>query len=247
MRDAAVVIPARLGSTRLKQKPLALLGGKPMVVRVAELAQEAEGVGRIIVATDAEEIAVAVKKAGFEAVMTSAKCPSGTDRVAEVASKLKEKIIVNLQGDEPMMAVECIAQSIQLIAEGRAPMASCMSPFRDRSQYNDPSNVKVVVNEQMEAIYFSRAAIPHRQNPILDADFFGDPCLGRHLGLYSYERDFLLKFSKLKPVFLEQIEALEQLRALYYGHKIAMASVETDAFGINTPEELERAQEMFIG
>lgn len=218
-----------------------------MVVRVAELAQEAEGVGRIIVATDAEEIAAAVKRAGFEVMMTSPKCPSGTDRVAEVASRLSENIIVNLQGDEPMMAVDCITQSIRLIAEGKAPMASCMSPFRDRDQYNDPSNVKVLVNERMEAIYFSRAAIPYRQAVIHDADFFGDPCLGRHLGLYSYDRDFLLKFARLEPVYLEKIESLEQLRALYYGYKIAMANVDTDAFGINTPEELEKAQALFIG
>ena len=247
MPEAAVVIPARLGSTRLKHKPLALLGGKPMVVRVAELAQEAEGVARIVVATDAEEIAAAVRKAGFEVMMTSANCPSGTDRVAEAALRLKEKIIVNLQGDEPMMAVEAITQSIRLIAEGLAPIASCMSPFRDREQYNDPSNVKVLVNERMEAIYFSRAAIPYRQNPIHDADFFGDPSLGRHLGLYAYEKDFLQKFARLQPVFLEKIESLEQLRALYYGYRVAMARVETDAFGINTPEELEKAQGMFIG
>lgn len=218
-----------------------------MVVRVAELAAEAEGVGRILVATDAEEIAAAVKKAGFEVVMTSAKCPSGTDRVAEVASQLREKIIVNLQGDEPMMAVDCISRSIQLIAEGRAPMGSCMSPFRDREQYLDPSNVKVIVNERMEALYFSRAQIPYRQAAVHDADFFNDPSMGRHLGLYAYDRDFLLKFSKLEPVFLEKIESLEQLRALYYGYKIAMARVETDAFGINTPEELEKAQALFIG
>ena len=247
MPNAAVIIPARLGSTRLKHKPLALLGGKPMVVRVAELAQEAEGVSRIIVATDAEEIAVATKKAGFEVVMTSPDCPSGTDRVAEVAAKIKEQIIVNLQGDEPMMAVDCISRSIRLIEQGNAPMSSCFSSFRDREQFNDPTHVKVILNDQMEAIYFSRALIPYRQLSVHDADFFGDPCIGRHLGLYAYDRDFLLRFTKLKPVFLEKIESLEQLRALYHGYKIAMSRVESDAFGINTPEELEKAQALFIG
>lgn len=218
-----------------------------MVVRVAELAREASPEIRVIVATDAHEIHQAVERAGFEAMMTSPDCPSGTDRVAEVARQVNQKIIVNLQGDEPMMNPECIAQAIEVIASGRAPMGSCMASFRDREQFLDPSQVKVVVNDRMEALYFTRSAIPYRQKQVLDADFFSLDCLGRHLGLYSYDREFLLKYASLEPVALEEIESLEQLRALHYGYKIGMARVESDAFGINTPEELERAQALFIG
>lgn len=247
MRDVAVVIPARLGSTRLKKKPLAPLGGRPMVVRVAELAREALPDATVIVATDSQEILDVVSRAGFEARMTSPNCASGTDRVAEVAKSLQHPVIVNLQGDEPLMSPITISAAAELVRSGAAPMASCYASFRDREQYLDPSQVKVILNGKNEAIYFSRAQIPYRQKSILDQDLFSSPFLGRHLGLYAYARDFLLRFAALPPAPLEELESLEQLRALAYGFTIAMAKVECDAFGINTPEELERAQALFIG
>ena len=216
-----------------------------MVLRVADRAFESSYVKRVIVATDCEEIKRVVEGAGFEARLTPSDCASGTDRVALVARDLDEKIIVNLQGDEPMLSGDCISAAIELIAEGKAQMGSCMASFTDEAQYLDPSQVKVLVDDANFALLFSRVAIPYRQNNCAVEELFASPYLGRHLGLYSYDREFLLQFSELTPVFLEKVESLEQLRALHHGFKIAMARVESEAFGINTPEELERAQKFF--
>lgn len=247
MQTAAVIIPARLGSTRLPNKALIALKNRPMVLHVCDRAREAAGIGRIIVATDSEEIAKAVRDGGYEAELVQDDCPSGTDRIARVAAKLDEKVIVNLQGDEPFMEPDAIAAAADLVLSGKARMGTCVTDFHSVAEFQDPSQVKCVYDDNGVALYFSRAAIPFIQagelaNASKQEDLLRAANVGRHLGLYSYDREFLLEFISLTPSFLEKTESLEQLRALQHGHRIHVVRVASEAFGINTPEELARAQ-----
>lgn len=237
MLGAAVIIPARLHSSRLPNKPLNVLGGEPLIVRVAQQVQKASLVEQIIVATDADEVCSVVERAGFIACKTG-DCASGTDRVAEVAQDLDFETIVNVQGDEPFISAEAIEASIRLIQGGKK-MASAMVAFSSEEEYLEPSNVKVLVDEKQRALYFSRAPIPYHGS---GEEVWKQPYLGHHIGIYAYERRFLLEFSQLPVTLLERTEALEQLRVLYFGHSIHMAKVECDSFGIDTPEDLVRAQ-----
>lgn len=245
MQTAAVIIPARLGSTRLPNKALIALKNRPMVLHVCDRAKEADGIGRIIVATDSEEIAKVVREGGYEAELVTEECPSGTDRIARVAANCEEQVIVNLQGDEPFMEPEAISAAAKIVLEGRAKIGTCVTDFNSIEEFRDPSQVKCIYDNNGAALYFSRAPIPFlqgeasasKQEALLRA-----ANVGKHLGLYSYDREFLLEFTKLSPSFLECAESLEQLRALQYGHRILVARVQSKAFGINTPEELEQAQ-----
>jgi 3-deoxy-manno-octulosonate cytidylyltransferase (CMP-KDO synthetase) len=245
MSDLAMVIPSRLGSTRLARKALADIEGRPMVVRVAECAAKVRGVGRILVATDSEEIASAVRKGGFEAVMTPSELASGTERVAFVAKNLSEKVVVNLQGDEPVMHPLCVEAAIEPVAKRGCAMGSAFTPFRDFQELMQPSNVKVLTDAEGNAIYFSRYAIPFRQNALADSEILSDPHFGKHLGIYVYQRDFLLKFGSLEVPMIERCESLEQLRALYHGIKIGMGRTNYGSQAVDTAEDLERAREIF--
>ncbi len=248
MQTAAAVIPARLGSTRLPNKALIAFNNRPMVLHVCDRAREAEGIGRIIVATDSEEIAQVVREGGYEAELVTEDCPSGTDRVARVVAKIDEKVIVNLQGDEPFMEPQAIAMAAQLVLSGKTRMGTCVTDFHSVAEFRDPAQVKCVYDDNGVALYFSRAAIPYLRNEGLtgaskEENLLRAANVGRHLGLYSYDREFLLKFVSLKPSFLETTESLEQLRVLQYGEPVHVARVASEAFGINTPEELERAKQ----
>jgi 3-deoxy-manno-octulosonate cytidylyltransferase (CMP-KDO synthetase) len=243
-----VIIPARYGSSRFPGKPLADLNGKPMIVRVADQARKS-GADEVIVATDHREIADVVREAGHEATMTRSDHASGTDRLAEVVAKRKlgpRRVIVNVQGDEPLIApalIRRIAQSLQEQAE--ADIATAAHPLTDASELVDPNIVKVVLDLAGFALYFSRAPIPYARDEFARG-VKAIPCglpVYRHLGIYAYRAGFLREFTRLKPAAIERFEALEQLRALAYGHRISVAITKTAPQpGIDTPADLERAR-----
>ncbi len=243
------IIPARYGSTRLPGKPLADIGGKPMIRHVYENASRARILDRVLVATDDRRVEEAVKDFGGEVVMTSKDHASGTDRIAEVARKIKADWVVNVQGDLPFIRPETITRAVRPMRRDRSiPMGTVCTPIDDEEEWRNPNIVKVIRDAKGFAIYFSRATIPYPRNDIsLARDGRGGANKKvwgqRHLGLYVYRRDFLLKFARLRPTLLEQAESLEQLRALVYGHRIFVADVEERSVEVDTPEDLERAEE----
>ncbi len=244
-----VIIPARLASTRLPNKPLADLGGKPMVVRVAERAA-ASGAARIIVATDHEDIRAACAAHGVEVCMTRADHPSGTDRIAEVARALQlppEAVVVNLQGDEPLIDPALLAAAAAQIS-ATVPMATCAHPLHEVADVFNPNVVKVVLDKAGRALYFSRAAIPwHRDGFAQSTGALPDGYLPlRHIGLYAYSNAFLQAYPDLAVSPLESIEALEQLRVLWHGYPIAVHVTDSaPAAGVDTPEDLARVRRHF--
>lgn len=245
MSETALVIPARLGSTRLSRKALADIEGQPMVVRVAERAAKVRNVSRVVVATDSEEIMSVLKKAGIEGRMTPAELKSGTERVAYVARDLSEPIIVNLQGDEPVISPLAVEAAIEPVRARGCRMGSAYTHFSDWSEVNSPANVKVIVDAEGNAIYFSRYAIPFRQNAIGDDEILKDPHFGKHLGIYVYQRDFLLQFPQWEQPVIERAESLEQLRALHRGVKIGMGRTAFGGQSVDTAEDLEKARTIF--
>ncbi|MBA5690056.1 3-deoxy-manno-octulosonate cytidylyltransferase [Rugamonas apoptosis] len=244
-----VIIPARLASTRLPNKPLADLGGKPMVVRVAERAREA-GAERIIVATDHEDIRAACAAHGVEVCMTRADHPSGTDRIAEVARLMQlppQAVVVNLQGDEPLIDPALLGAAAARISAD-VPMSTCAHPLHDAADAFNPNVVKVVLDKAGRALYFSRATIPwHRDAFAQDrATLPAGYVPLRHIGLYAYRNDFLQAYPGLEQSPLEQIEALEQLRVLWHGYPIAVHVTDSaPAAGVDTPEDLERVRQHY--
>ena len=239
-----VVIPARLGSTRLPRKPLADIGGKPMVIRVAERAQQSLAQS-VVVATDSPEIQAACDEHRIECLLTSVDHPTGTDRIAEVAQLLKllpDTLVVNVQGDEPLIPPELINQVAQTLADHSACAISTIAvPIEDDAEITNPNVVKVVLNRSGEAMYFSRAAIPF----VRDLDTIGKITHLRHLGIYAYRADFLQAYTRLDPAPPEQAEALEQLRALWNGYRIAVhTATEAPPAGVDTPEDLERVRKV---
>jgi len=243
-----VLIPARYASTRLPGKPLADVAGKPMIVRVAERAR-ASGAARVVVATDDARIRDAVVAHGHEAVLTRSDHPTGTDRLAEAAAALRlpaDHIVVNVQGDEPLLEPALIREMAELLA--RAPdaaIATACHPIDDAHEAFNPNVVKVVLDARSFALYFSRATIPWARDAFA-ADTGRVPSglpLYRHYGLYAYRVSFLLAYPALPPSPLERFEALEQLRALWHGHRIIVTITRgTPAPGVDTPEDLERVR-----
>lgn len=244
-----VIIPARMASTRLPDKPLADLGGKPMIVRVAERAAQS-GASQVLVATDHAAIQAACLEHGVAVHMTRADHPSGTDRIAEVAAQLElagDAVIVNVQGDEPLIDPALIMATAALI-DSQIPMATAAHRISAAADMFNPNVVKVVLDRHARALYFSRAAIAwHRDGfstdqTVLPAAY--KPL--RHIGLYAYRNDFLQAYAALPPSPLEQIESLEQLRALWNGFPIAVhVSNGAPAAGVDTPEDLERVRRHF--
>jgi len=241
-----VIIPARLASTRLPNKPLADLGGKPMVVRVAEQAA-LSGASRIIVATDHEDIRAACAAHSVEVCITRADHPSGTDRIAEVARTLDladDAVVVNLQGDEPLIDPSLLAACAAQIGV-HVPMATCAHPLHDAADAFNPNVVKVVLDKAGRALYFSRATIPwHRDGFAQAKDSLPAGYVPlRHIGLYAYSNAFLQAYPGLSVSPLEGIEALEQLRVLWHGYAIAVHVTDSaPAAGVDTPEDLVRVQ-----
>ena len=241
-----VIIPARLASTRLPGKPLADLGGKPMVVRVAERAV-LSGASRVIVATDHTDILAACRAHGVAAHLTRNDHPSGTDRIAEVAAAIglaPDAVVVNVQGDEPLIDPALVAATAALITPD-VPMATAAHPITAAADVFNPNVVKVVLDARGRALYFSRAAIPWHRDDFArsTAELPAGLQPLRHIGLYAYSQAFLQAYPALPVSPLEQIEALEQLRVLWNGYPIAVhLAGEAPAAGVDTPEDLARVR-----
>ena len=235
----ACIIPSRYASTRLPGKPLRMIAGETLVHRVYERAALAKLPDIVIVATDNEKIESEVKSFGGRVLMTSPDHPTGTDRLAEVAASLPDyDIVVNVQGDEPFINPDVIDSLAKMLAErDDLDMTTAAAPLKE-DEYDDPSAVKVVVNQKGEALYFSRSLIPYPRNE------FSVPPL-KHVGIYAYRRDFLLAYAGMKQTPLEKTESLAQLRALERGYKIGVIRIDSEDIGIDTEEDLKKANRLF--
>ena len=231
-----VIIPARYNSTRFEGKPLAEINGKPMIYHVYQRSKMAKCVDDVIVATDDERIKNVVEEFNGKVVMTSNEHKSGTDRIAEVARNIDADIIVNVQGDEPLIEPKAIEQAIMpLIDDENVMMCTLMTKITNEAEYGDPNIVKVVTDNKGFALYFSRSLIPYpREKERLK--------IYKHIGIYVYRKDFLLEFANLQPTQLEQIECLEQLRVLENGFKIKVIETNYDSISVDTPRDLEIVQ-----
>jgi 3-deoxy-manno-octulosonate cytidylyltransferase (CMP-KDO synthetase) len=253
--SVVAIIPARYGSTRLPGKPLAWIGGKPMIQHVYESTSRAKELDRVVVATDDLRIEETVKKFGGEVVMTAKDHPSGTDRLAEVARKVRADLLINVQGDLPFIQAGTITRAVrQMKRDPSIPMGTVCTAIFDQDEWLNPNIVKVVTDRNGFALYFSRAPIPYSRNDAIDLKgskvrpsvkrrLWGN----RHLGLYVYQRDFLLKFARLRPTALERIESLEQLRPLAYGYRIHVVEVDERSVEVDTPEDLQKAERYLRG
>ena len=245
-----VLIPARLASSRLPEKPLADIGGLPMVVRVARQAS-ASGARRVVVAADDERILRACEAHGVHALLTRGDHPSGSDRLAEACEQLGldgEDVVVNVQGDEPLVPPHLVKRCAELLGErSECVVATVAHPLSDCDEWRNPNVVKVVLDAASRALYFTRAPVPHwRDGP--HGALPPAPAPLRHLGLYAYRAAFLRGFPALTPAPLEKTEALEQLRVLWHGHRIAVhVTGEAPPTGVDTPEDLERVRALVAG
>lgn len=249
------VIPARYGSVRFPGKPLVNLAGKPLVCHVVDRAREARTVDDVVVATDDERIVEAVEKHGGRAMMTSADCASGSDRIAEVVRREPDAdVIVNVQGDEPLMPPEIIDRAVDaLLSDPDCAVATAMIRIRSEEDYRSTNVVKVVLDASGRALYFSRSPIPSLVH-VRDAQIVRN-ALGaggefwgyKHFGLYAYRREALLRFVELAPAPLETAENLEQLRFIENGMTIRVVEAERDSIGVDTPEDLEAARRLIEG
>jgi len=237
LRSTIVVIPARYDSSRLPGKALADIGGEPMIQHVSRRASQARHVNAVIVATDDTRIVDAVRAFGGDVRMTAASHRSGTDRLAEVAATIDCEIVVNVQGDEPLIEPEMIDEAVAPFAgEPGLRMSTLRRRIEDPADFVNPNVTKVVVDREGYALYFSRSPIPYTRQDSLAAPAW------RHVGLYVYRRECLLELSRLAPTELEQSEALEQLRALEHGIRIKVIETKYDSIGVDTPDDLTRVR-----
>jgi 3-deoxy-manno-octulosonate cytidylyltransferase (CMP-KDO synthetase) len=238
--QTVAVIPARFASSRFPGKPLADLDGRPMIEHVYRRVERSQAVSRVIVATDDLRVANAVSRFGGEVRLTRAEHPTGTDRLAEVATTLECDIVVNVQGDEPLIAPGAIDEAVgALAADPDAHIATLYRRISDPAELKNPNIVKLAIDRAGFALYFSRAPIPYVRDPR-----GGWPPLYRHIGLYAYRRSALLVLAALEPTPLERAEALEQLRALEHGIRIKAVETAYDSFGVDTPEDLEHVRRL---
>ena len=241
-KHTVVVVPARYHSTRFPGKALADIAGRPMIEHVYRRAAAARFVDAVVVATDDERVADAVRGFGGEVRMTRSDHATGTDRIAEVAATLDCDLVVNLQGDEPLIEPAAIDQAIEPFQDDVAlQMTSLCQPFTNSGDVLDPNIVKVVADRRGFALYFSRAPIPYHRGAGVGAKA---PLNLRHIGLYVQRREFLLKVAALEPTALEKAEALEQLRVLEHGFSIKMIQTQYGSIGGDTPEDLERVRRL---
>ena len=246
-----VLIPARFASTRLPGKTLLDIAGKPMVVRVAEQAAKS-GAAAVWVATDSAEVVTAVERHGFRALLTRADHQNGSERLAEAVELLKlgdDAVVVNVQGDEPLIEPDLIARVAEnLFAHPDAEIATACHPLEHLTDILNPNYVKAVVDRKGYAMYFSRAPIPYSRDGFTASPAYLPqgyaPC--RHIGIYAYRARFLKIYGQLEPSPLEQVEALEQLRALWHGFRISVETIHTaPAAGVDTPEDLDKVRQVF--
>ncbi len=257
LQNVIAVIPARFQSTRLEGKLLLPLSGKPLILHTVEQTKKTRNIDRVIVATDDERILNVIIESGNEAVLTSPNHQSGSDRIAEVAANLPENsIIVNVQGDEPLIPPSTIEAAVDaMLADNRAEIVTTSEKFECWQDVLDPNNVKIVCDAENFALYFSRSPIPFPRDAVnqfgsLENALQSDKNLvshyRKHTGIYVYRREFLLEFTKMPQTFLEKAEMLEQLRALENGAKIKVVEVAESSIGVDTAEDFERVK-MFLG
>jgi 3-deoxy-manno-octulosonate cytidylyltransferase (CMP-KDO synthetase) len=248
------VIPARYGSTRFEGKPLADILGRPMIQYVYEGVRQSKLIDEVVVATDDQRILEGVKGFGGKAIMTSPSHFTGTDRVAEVARKLKSEIIVNVQGDEPLIKGSLIDRAIRpLLIDGTVQVSTLMTRIEEVRDWLNPHIVKVVVDQKNFALYFSRSPIPFPRDlqiGRLESNPFGTnrplpKRVFKHIGVYVFRRQFLLQFTRMKPTPLEKLEKLEQLRALENGYRIKVTPVNYEPLSVDTPEDLQKVTAYF--
>ncbi len=232
----AAIIPARIGSTRLPKKPLLDATGRPLIQHVYERVKAATKISRVIVATDSEEILEAVRRFGGEARSTSPDHQSGTDRITEVARELDEPFFINVQGDEPEIDPLDLDQLANALTSGVAKMGTLGIPFTSLEHYKNPNAVKVVLDGNGDALYFSRSPLPWTDASATSVP----PSAWKHIGVYGFERATLLRFAALPQCELEKTERLEQLRALYNGIRIRVLRARTEPVGIDTPDDYQR-------
>ena len=245
-----VIVPARLASTRLPNKPLADINGLPMVVRVAQRAALSAAT-QVVVAADSPQIVKACEEHGVRVLLTQVNHPSGSDRLAEASQLLglsAQDMVVNVQGDEPLIDPQLINDVASLLNQHpHASMSTAAHPIHDLAEFTNPNVVKVVIDQAQLAMYFSRAPIPWWRDGFANGvNSLPQPAALRHLGIYGYRVGFLQSFPQLPPAPVEQCEALEQLRALWHGHKIAVhVTDKAPGPGVDTPEDLARVQALF--
>lgn len=231
------VIPARLASTRLKEKVLRELAGKPMIQHVYERAKQSKRINDLIVACDDQKIVDAVLKFGGQAVLTRVDHPSGSDRIAEAVKNLRIDGVINIQGDEPLIDYHTIdALADVLIKDHHTQMATVIKRFSKDEDMSNPNVVKVVIDHEGYALYFSRSVIPYNRDGGKETVYY------KHLGLYAYRKDFLLKYTQMPKSALEVTESLEQLRALQAGVKIKTVETDSETVGVDTEEDLKKVE-----
>ncbi|MFH1278683.1 MAG: 3-deoxy-manno-octulosonate cytidylyltransferase [Candidatus Eisenbacteria bacterium] len=236
-----VIVPARLGSTRVPRKPLQRIGGREVVLRVCDAASRAARVDEVGVATDSEEIRRVVEKGGYRAWMTSPDHPTGTDRVAEAARSVEADLVINVQGDEPFLppgALDLLVEEMN--RETGRPLGTLVVPLEGEDELHDPNVVKVVIDRSGGALYFSRAPVPWRFRET-------EPARWKHVGVYAFRREALFRFVSLPRTELEMSESLEQLRALDHGMAIHVGRWPVAFHGVETMEDLERARRIVAG
>ena len=236
--EILAVIPARYGSTRFPGKVLAQIEGKPLIYYTYNRALMCELITNVVIATDDDRVVAELSRFGIEVVMTRPDHESGTDRIAEVAASSKAEIIVNIQGDEPLIDPRTVDSAIRALLENPdSPMSTVRRRFVSREEVENPNNVKVVCDSKNRALYFSRYPIPYVREDVRQLEQGG--VHWHHYGLYAYRRDFLLQYTKLPQTPLEKLEKLEQLRVLEHGYSIVVADTEYESIGVDTPHDLE--------
>ena len=244
-----VIIPARLNSTRLPKKVLLELDGKTIIQRVYEQCLKANLIDEVYIATDSHEIKIICEQFTKNIIMTDTMHQSGTDRIAEAVKKIDCEFIINVQGDEPFIQPDVIDKLTQTITEKKEVMASVMHKINSLEDLHNPNVVKVVVNQDKNALYFSRSVLPFPRDDYIK-EFNNDPslldkyCFYRHLGIYAYKRTFLLKYAKMQSSTLEKIEKLEQLRVIENGYGIKMILTEKSIIGIDTIEDFNKVKRL---
>jgi len=241
MLDTICVIPVRFGSTRFPGKPLALICGKPMIQWVYEAVKRAKYIDKIIIATDDFRIFNVSKKFCPDVILTSKNCNSGTDRVALVAKKIKCRIVVNVQGDEPLIHPSIIDKLIiEIKKDSDIVMTTPVCKFSSENDIKNPNTAKVVIDKNNFALYFSRSVIPYSREIVLNYFY-------KHIGIYAYRKNFLLKFVKLKQRKLELTEKLEQLRVLENGYKVKTVFVNRNTVPVDVPEDIKKVEMLLNG
>lgn len=239
-QEAVAMIPARLSAKRLPGKPLILLAGKTLIQRVYEAVVKTRLFQDVFVLTDSEQVSQNVEDFGGKVIITSDSCRSGTDRILEIRDMIECDVVFNVQGDEPFIDRNSLSPLIKQFSDETVEIASLMSEIRNEKEIGNPNNVKVIVDSSNNALYFSRSVIPYKREASEIARF----SYYRHVGVYAFRRRVLAGLAALKPGCLEQVEKLEQLRWLENGYKIKMVTTDYQGFGIDTPEDVKKGEEL---